>query len=142
MFAAKQDVDRKSSAPAVGFRRQDENTLVVVLSGDWKLENDLPAADEVRKQIGPGTGVQRLIFDTEGMNAWDSGLLTFLIAVIDQSSKNNVIVEKAGLSQGVQRLLHLATAVPEREGARRRVGRISFLARAGDSAAAFWSSTL
>ena len=40
-------------------------------------------------------------------------------------------VERAGLPQGVQRLLALAEAVPERQGVRRRAIRVGWLSRIG-----------
>ncbi len=126
----------------LSFDRPSEDTLLIRIEGEWKLTNTLPSAGEVMKQVEAGSKVRRITFDAEGLQGWDSGLLTFLIAVIDQCSKSNVIVEKEGLSQGVQRLLTLATAVPERAGARRGVARISFLDMLGDSAISFWRSIL
>jgi len=126
----------------LSFDRLSEDTLLIRIEGEWKLTNILPGADEVMKQVEAGPKVRRITFDTEGLQGWDSGLLTFLIAVIDRCSKSNVIVEKEGLSQGVQRLLNLAAAVPERAGARREAKRILFFARVGESAVAFWNSTL
>jgi uncharacterized lipoprotein YmbA/ABC-type transporter Mla MlaB component len=119
----------KGFVPELGFSRTEGNVLVAILAGDWKLENDLPAAAEIEKQIGSGVGVERLVFDAKKIHAWDSGLLTFLITVIDRCSKNNVSVEKEGLPEGVRRLLELASAVPERKGARRGKARIPFLER-------------
>jgi phospholipid/cholesterol/gamma-HCH transport system permease protein len=79
-------------------------------------------------------------FDAQGLTGWDSGLLTFLLRVIEYCSANNISVGKEGLPQGVQRLLDLATAVPERKGARREAARTSFLEKAGNAAVVFWKS--
>jgi phospholipid/cholesterol/gamma-HCH transport system permease protein len=46
-------------------------------------------------------------------------------------------VDKGGLPQGVQRLLELASAVPEKKDARKEAGRQRFLAMVGESTVAF-----
>jgi len=142
MLASEKDVAGKGLTPQLGFRRLDEKTLVVSLSGDWKLEGGLPSADEVKKQISSGARVQRLVFDAAGLRGWDSGLLTFLINVADLCKANNIVVEREGLPEGVQRLLSLAAAVPERKGARRSAQRPGFFARVGESSEGFWRSAL
>ncbi|HAM49513.1 MAG TPA: hypothetical protein DCP92_01995 [Nitrospiraceae bacterium] len=126
----------------LSFDRPVEDTLLIRITGDWKLTNTLPGADEVMKQLEAGPKIRRIIFDSEGLQGWESGLLTFLIKVFEQCSKGGVQIEKEGLPMGVQRLLTLASAVPERKGARREAAKISFLDRVGDSAIAFWRSIL
>jgi phospholipid/cholesterol/gamma-HCH transport system permease protein len=140
MDAVGQNVVGKRLAPELGFQRLAEDTLAITLSGDWQLGNALPSAAEVDKQIGAGPLTQRLIFYAKGVGGWDSGLLTFLIQVIDLCSKRNINVEKDGLPPGVQRLLALASAVPERKGARRVTERPPFLERVGGSAVGFRNS--
>lgn len=123
----------------LNFRRADE-TLAVVLEGDWEIENVLPSAEAVGKELAAAAGVNRLTFDSRGLGSWDSGLLTFLMHVIGLCRRNNVAPENDGLPEGVQRLLALASAVPERKGARKGETRISFLERLGGSAIAVWTS--
>jgi phospholipid/cholesterol/gamma-HCH transport system permease protein len=128
--------------PELNFTQKTEGALLISLSGDWKVGNALPSADYIRKQIEAGPGVQRVTFDGREITSWDSGLLTFLIKVIDTCTKLNISLEKEGLPQGAQRLLALASAVPERKGARREEKRATFLEHLGDSAIAFWRSIL
>jgi phospholipid/cholesterol/gamma-HCH transport system permease protein len=73
---------------------------------------------------------------------WDSGLLTFLIKVKEFCSRNEIQFETEGLPEGARRLLKLATAVPEREGARKRGKEEAFLDLFGARAIAFWRSTV
>ena len=126
----------------LSFDRPADDTLIVHLSGDWKLSAKLPEAGEVQKQLESGTKAARMVFDAKGITGWDSGLLTFLLKVMEYCATNNISVDREGLPPGVQRLLTLAAAVPERKGARREALRISFLERAGGSAIAFWESIL
>jgi len=81
-------------------------------------------------------------FDTAELEGWDSGLLTFLLTVIDYCAKRGIAVNREGLPPGVNRLLDLASAVPERKGARRGTERASFLERTGEAAISLWRSNL
>ena len=76
----------------------------------------LPSADEVCEQIESGSGFVRVAFDTQALTAWDSGLLVFLRRTMDTCSRMGVAVAREGLPRGVERLLALAAAVPEKEG--------------------------
>ena len=76
------------------------------------------------------------------MTAWDSAFLTFLKRLLEWCGERNLPVDLSGLPEGVGKLLALATAVPERKGARREEHRQSFLARVGNSAAGTWSSAV
>jgi phospholipid/cholesterol/gamma-HCH transport system permease protein len=69
-------------------------------------------------------------------------LLTFLIKINDYCSKNNIAFDKDGLPDGVKKLLALATAVPERKGARKKSVRESFFSRVGSSSIELWKSAI
>jgi len=86
---------------------------------------------EVYQQLDTSPPVRRLVFATPALTAWDTRLLTFLRQVMETSTQHQIIVEQQGLPDGVRRLLALAAAVPEREGARRGASRVSWLARLG-----------
>jgi phospholipid/cholesterol/gamma-HCH transport system permease protein len=72
------------------------------------------------------------------VTSWDSGLLTFLLRVDAAASAAGVAVDPGGLPEGVGRLLRLATAVPERKGARRTQSMPPVLVRVGKAAQALW----
>lgn len=107
--------------------------LQVQLSGSWTLQTELPPAVHVHKYLDAQSHIRRLTFNTQQLTDWDSGLLTFLLAVIEWAEQHHseLYIDQTGLPDGVQRLLKLATAVPERQGARRDAGRIPLLARIG-----------
>jgi phospholipid/cholesterol/gamma-HCH transport system permease protein len=62
--------------------------------------------------------------------------------VIKQSSIRNIGVDRKGLPEGVQRLLSLASAVPERTGVRRATAPTPLLERFGEAAITFWRENL
>ncbi len=124
------------------FSKPSDQVLLMHLSGDWNLKNDLPSANDIERQIERGPQLQRIAFDTKDLHGWDSGLLTYLIHVIKQSSMRNIDVDRKGLPEGVQRLLSLASAVPERTGVRREMAPTPLLERFGESALSFWRANL
>jgi phospholipid/cholesterol/gamma-HCH transport system permease protein len=117
-------------------------TLTVRMSGEWKLGRQLPQGEELRRRIESAGTVSRITFDTQAVTGWDSGLITFLLDITEIGSEMHIPVEKDGLPAGVQRILTLASAVPERKGVRREAARSSFVGRVGGAAITFWRSTL
>lgn len=124
------------------FSRKEPDTLVIRLAGDWKRENRPPAASEVEKQLEMGPWIRHIVFKAENLSGWDSMLLTFLIRVRTLASRNNVTVEGDTLPEGVERLLALASAMPESTRQNKEPARIPVLERLGVSAQGFWRSLL
>ena len=127
-------IQREPGQGELTFSRPNDDTLHLRLVGAWKLGNALPSVGEVKKQIAALPPIRRLAFDTGDLKAWDTGLLTFLLQVLDLCSQSNILADPEGLPPGVQRLLRLARAVPERKEASRKKAREPFLAKIGASA--------
>ncbi len=108
------------------------DTLKVILSGHWTLGDELPGADKVQQTLQGRPGVRNLVFDTRELARWDSGLLTFLINLGALCSRQKINLNSDGLPPGAQRLLALASAVPEKKDARQAEGQVSFLAYLGN----------
>ncbi len=119
------------SQSEISFSRPTDDTLLVRLSGSWKMQDKLPSHTEVEQQVASGPRVKRVAFDTQGITAWDSVFVTFLLKILTQNTQNQIETDRAGLPEGVRRLLALATAVPEREGAAKKAVRIPRLVRVG-----------
>jgi phospholipid/cholesterol/gamma-HCH transport system permease protein len=107
-----------------------DNGLLLHLTGDWSFTAGVPDISPLLSLI-QNARAAFVSFNTEQLGAWDSGLMTFLIELIDSCEQNNVQVDKTNLPQGARRLLNLAYAVPERKGARRTVLGQPVLARIG-----------
>jgi phospholipid/cholesterol/gamma-HCH transport system ATP-binding protein len=71
-------------------------------------------------------------FDGQGVVSWDSSLVTFVHELAERMGEMGVKVDLSGLPDGVQRLLALADARPERAGAPRAAASRPWLARLGD----------
>jgi phospholipid/cholesterol/gamma-HCH transport system permease protein len=115
-------------------RRPTADTLLVEISGDWQLHDELPSAAALEPQLTAAPGVRRLTFDTQALGRWDSGLVTVLLDIIALGAQRQIAVDQEELPSGLVRLLHLATAVPERQGARREARPDPFLDRVGKEA--------
>ena len=107
--------------------------VVLRLSGSWRMQNDLPSASEVEHGLAAVSTGRRLGFDAREVAAWDSGFLVFILNVLDAAKSLGFTVDRAGLPDGVRKLLDLAAAVPERD-TKRSAATAPFLARLGRSA--------
>ncbi len=117
-------------AAELRFEGPEAGTLHLRLAGSWRLREALPTAEEVGRRVQE-SGARRVALDGSEISGWDSGLLTFLVAVVDACRSREVEMDAAGLPDGARRLLELAYAVAEREGAARGATREPWLARIG-----------
>ena len=111
----------------------ESNTLVVTVSGDWLLGASLPGPNSVLQLLRQSPAPASVAFDTSLLGEWDTGLIIALLAIQREAAKQNVTFDASGLPDGARRLLDLALAVAEREGARRHTKPKRFLERVGDS---------
>ncbi len=127
-------VTEKAIEPCeLSFERPEKDTLLVRLKGSWTIGQKLPSGGEVQSQLESDAAVKRITFDAGGLSGWDSGLLSFLTKIINQSSTKKITVNQEGLPEGVRKLLQLAFAVPERKGARKEAVGEPLLERIGES---------
>jgi phospholipid/cholesterol/gamma-HCH transport system permease protein len=119
-----------SERGTVSFSSAADGTLCVGLGGPWRLHAGQPVPDDVERALG-GAPVRRVVFDARNLTGWDSSLVTFLAQVVERCRRRGVDVDRSGLPAGVQRLLALADAVPEKRGARAAPSRPSLLVRVG-----------
>ena len=108
-------------------------SIVLRLAGSWRLQDHLPSPGAVETELTSAASARRLGFDTREVIAWDSGLLVFVLNVLDAATSLGLTVDRSGLPDGVRKLLDLAAAVPERD-TKRAGASPSLLARVGASA--------
>jgi phospholipid/cholesterol/gamma-HCH transport system permease protein len=115
----------------LSFIQAQDGTLVIRLVGAWNLRAGIPSAADVQGRVA-STGISRgVAFDARELTSWDSSVLTFLVEVSELCRQRSIPMNREGLPVGVQKLLALAEAVPERKGARREVTEAPFLERLG-----------
>jgi len=134
-------VNEKIFVPSgLDFSSSPDGSLVVRLMGDWKIGNRLPSTDEVEKELAAKARVDRVGFDTRELKDWDTSLLTFLIKIRDFCAEKKIKLNSDGLPEGARRLLRLASAVPERKGARKELKKEFLLPLLGGKAIDFFRS--
>jgi len=127
------------SPAEVTFAPLPADALSVRLAGNWKLRSGLPAVSKIEQQIAGG-GPRRLVLEAGALGEWDSGLLSFLVDLETFCKAKDLQLDTSGLPEGARRLLKLATAIPERKGARRTETRPDFLSLVGNQALLLWRS--
>jgi len=135
-----------AGAPSTDVSRVDvtrtaDGTAVIGLSGDWTLTSRMPALDDIAADLDGAPSAHRVAFESSSIGRWDSGLLTFVVAVIEHAKAKSVDVDLSGLPQGTQNLVALAAEVPAEKGAHQAKPRPSFLATIGNSAISFGRET-
>jgi phospholipid/cholesterol/gamma-HCH transport system permease protein len=119
----------------ISVERQAGEAVVVRLRGNWLLENGLPPLEPVERELSAAKA-KKVTFDARELRDWDSALVAFLDKVGEISRRAGTTVDAGGLPPGVQRLLRLAEAVPEKPGVRRDARQRRWLERVGAGAVA------
>src|SRR5260370_39215393 len=116
----------------ISFDRAGDSTLLVHLSGPWHLRRDLPPASLVLPEFQKQPAPKRVSFDTSTLTGWASGLVSFLLEVESLCRERGVRDDREGLPAGLRRLIELAEAVPEKEGARGQTKKTPLVEKGGD----------
>lgn len=107
------------------------NQLLLEVSGRWDLQKPYPDLQQILPQLNAGGGGS-LCFNCSKLQQWDSSLIIFLLKVLQSSLTNRITVDQSNLPDGAQRLLKLATTVPERKEMRRKILGQQVLAKIGN----------
>jgi phospholipid/cholesterol/gamma-HCH transport system permease protein len=117
----------------LALERTPDAGLRIRLGGEWRLAAARPGVGEVERALASPPLPRRVEFDARELAGWDSGILTFLSRVLDLCRARGIPEDRSGLPPGVRKLLALAEAVPEREGARGPAPREGLLGRVGSA---------
>jgi len=88
--------------------------LRVRLSGRWTLSAGLPSTDEVARELEAAPPGTRLVFETVGLERWDSALVSFVFSATRLAAARGAAVDTSALPEAARRLLQLSQAVPAR----------------------------
>ncbi len=131
--------------PAALMESHPGGRATLRLSGTWRLDQSLPQVSELLARLDALPDPIDLTFDCTGLGDWDSGLVAYLAGVAmhlqGRTRHGTPRLDQSGLPKGVQGLLRLAFAVPERTGPRHGEANESFLHEVGDEALGMVRST-
>jgi phospholipid/cholesterol/gamma-HCH transport system permease protein len=122
--------------------RREGDSLVVVLAGEWSLEQTPPRFDALMRGGATRQGGEKtLSFDATDLGGWDTSLLVFLKQCQDSCDQLHLQWDASGLPERALRLLALANAVPERVQAD-SAKRASFVTRFGAAVLDGWADLM
>jgi phospholipid/cholesterol/gamma-HCH transport system permease protein len=120
-----------AASARVSFSRTTDATVTVRLAGESRLHlagvSDVP----IERVLDTAPAPTRITFDASALREWGSGLVAYIELLIEACDMRTIAVDRGGLPEGVRRLLDLARAVPETEGARHEVQHLKILERVG-----------
>lgn len=101
-----------TAQPVFTLQRPQPETLIVHLEGAWTLRALPPPPAALLAALAET--VRQLAFTSDKLEDWDTRLLIFLKTLLEEAATRNISVDRTGLPPGVQRLLALSEAVPEK----------------------------
>jgi phospholipid/cholesterol/gamma-HCH transport system permease protein len=119
-----------SAPPSVDLVERGDGSAVVLLSGDWRLSGTRP--DRNPADLLAGRQVRLVGYDSSGLGAWDTSILTFLVSLTAACRERHFPVDHSGLPPAIQRLLLLAESLPDEEGAKQTEIRVGILEQIGE----------
>src|SRR6266852_5722331 len=94
----------------LAVRHPEPDCAVLELAGHWLSPRRLPEPSGALSEL-QAARVSHLAFDARQVAAWDSGLVTFVLKVLGEMPARGVAADRAGLPDGVRRLIAMARAV-------------------------------
>ena len=128
--------EAKTTAHLVSFSRSGDGTLLIRLTGKWRLRHGMPTASAVAGEFEPPSTPRKVAFEASGLTYWNSSLVNFVNQVNQLSRERSIEIDLSGLPAGLQRLVRLAEAVPETK-ARAPAKRVGWIERIGIAAIGF-----
>lgn len=120
------------TSPQVTASAQGPLWLVSV-GGRWNMEEPWPEETDAALAGIADQRVRELRLEAKDLGRWDTSLLVFLVQMVKAARARKLDVDLA-LPEGLERLLHMAFAVPAQEGAARKKSDATFLSGLGDAA--------
>lgn len=123
-----------SSAPSplLTPSRQDE-TLVLALRGEWDIRQQPPGFETLSEHFADDSGPARVAFDTTGLDHYDSSLISLLLQIHRRCEEKEASFDRDSLPDGINQLLDMALAVPEKRDARAGVTERDFFFSLGQA---------
>ncbi|MDH3344118.1 MAG: ABC transporter permease [Desulfobacteraceae bacterium] len=133
-------MNKEADAMKLRFNGPTDGVLMIRLSGNWKIGEDLPSPNEFKIKLESETDIQRVAFDTKELTQWDSSLPILLLKIKTLCFEKKIYIDSDGLPPGAKRLIELATAVPIEKDARSEGENKTFLSLVGTETIHFLKS--
>ncbi len=136
--------DNSSTSPAtldgyVAIRpTSDYSSVTLEVSGHWLHNARIKPVSGLLTELA-SQPIKQLSVQPVDLGEWDSRLPSYLLKIAEFCNKQAIAIDISALPKGVQSLLNLAQAVPERSGARRSVQNTSLLVTVGNAVAGLFA---
>ena len=131
---------KEADAMKLRFNGPTDGVLMIRLSGNWQIGENLPSPNEVKIKLESEPDIQRVAFDTKELAQWDSSLPILLLKIKNLCSEKKIYIDSEGLPRGAKRLIELATAVPIEKDAKSEGENKTFLSLVGTETIHFLKS--
>ncbi|MBG89675.1 MAG: hypothetical protein CMO80_22630 [Verrucomicrobiales bacterium] len=101
------------------FNLQSTGELRIELSGSWLLADEIPDLARMQKELTQ-SACQKVVLTEKELGEWSSPLISFLLRCHEICDSADAILDTSALPTGIQELLRLSVAVPEKKDARRK----------------------
>lgn len=108
---------------------KDGDSAVLHVGGDWLIMNRRTGMAKIARALADN--ITSLSLNAEGLGKYDSSLICLLLNCLDECEAHGITFDLASIPQGPRELLRLAVAVPENEGARRKLVPANILQKVG-----------
>ncbi|HJU28914.1 MAG TPA: ABC transporter permease, partial [Candidatus Binataceae bacterium] len=92
-------------------------TVVIEIAGSWRMRRGMPTVRTVEDALLSPLP-RAIVLDARDLTGWDSSLVSFLAGVAEFCARRGIRLDRGALPKGLNRLLDLAAAVPEKTQAR------------------------
>ena len=119
----------------LAVRHPEPDRAVLELAGHWSSQRGLPESSGALSELQAARRQSRCVRRPAGSLRGIRDCVTFVLKVLGEMAARGVAADRAGLPDGVRRLIAMAEAVPERQTGRTGA-QPPWLARLGTSAIA------
>lgn len=106
-------------SPPTASLHGDKAPAVLDIGGDWSRDQGAEGLDGVLSLLEGAPAGSTVRIEASRLGQWDSTLAAFLLRASATLRDREATLDQSGLPTGLQRLMALAEAVPEKKGARR-----------------------
>lgn len=103
-------MNKEADAMKLRFNGPTDGVLMIRLSGNWQIGEDLPSPNEFKIKLESETDIQRVAFDTKELTQWDSSLPILLLKIKNLCSEKKIYMDSDGLPRGANRLIEIGRA--------------------------------
>ena len=126
-------MNSKSQSTLFEADRQGDK-LVITLRGEWDIRENPPGFSAVEGMLGSnGSAPETVTFEAAELGMYDSSLISLLLNVRKHCEEGGKNFDDRALPKGINQLLDMALAVPEKRDARAGTTERSFIHKIGQS---------